>query len=102
MSDSNQSRAKELVDEWYHRWVNNQTNYDGLIDLVAQALSSPAPVWSSDKPTVTGKYWWRQWPLDTPEILTVGYGFGNWPGHLRVEILADMSGQWSGPLEVPK
>ena len=75
-----------------------------LEQAVWEADQAAQPVWTTDKPTVAGWYWWRQGGCDR-----VRYVHAVRDNLLRVEApdgwFEDMhfvDGEWAGPLPLPK
>src|ERR1700742_3207035 len=64
-------------------------------------------IWSTEKPTVQGWYWYRKNEQEQSRIVNVYSSFGEpftvtFTGNDRVFELASLSGQWAGPIPMPK
>ena len=62
--------------------------------------------WATDPPAVPGVYWWRFSPNGPARVGQVRAGPGgalgvSWPGHDGPTPVAEMSGQWWGPVAPP-
>jgi hypothetical protein len=97
-----------------------RATYEILVRELALALSSPAPGWSSERPTVPGWYWWKRSGL-APEIVMIMRGDFNDLGPKKCGLymfgfisdeagittgfcflLTTCGGEWSGPLTPPQ
>lgn len=62
-------------------------------------------IWTLDKPTVNGWYWYRKDEHGIHVLMSVRPSEGTikvvWPSG-RVDRVTDLPGEWSGPLDSPK
>lgn len=75
-------------------------------DLRKLAQSLQPPVWSGAAPTVEGWYWWREEPGPSADVVCVSKANGEvdlwvFSDSEVPRRLADMSGQWCGPIPKP-
>lgn len=107
MTHSNQARARAIVARLNDDFdKENNVTILALVKYIEEILdeaASPAPVWSNEKPTVPGWYWWRP-PIRTRELRQAvvqieADGYCLQEG----EYVANIGGQWSSlPLEPPQ
>ena len=68
-----------------------------------RALQAAQPVWSKERPTVAGQYWFRE-PSVAPYVVQIGSdGHGIWIWwECKWQPLDDWTGEWAGPLPLPR
>jgi hypothetical protein len=76
--------------------------------VVEYELSRMLPVWSEERPTCPGWYWYKAPGIGEPRLVNVDHG------RIDAKLMADLGppnnlvdvnrikGQWAGPLEAPR
>lgn len=112
MSDQAQ-RAKAVVKQFSDErfksgeFMNNELSTGRLESLITAALidaASPVLVWSTEKPTVPGAYWWRAGAhVHNPKCMHV-VALSLWNGKLVNSYTLDTpdEGEYAGPLHPPQ
>ena len=108
MTDKQAKRAKALLEQLYFYAPDYWTGADdaagraerdgfrqGDIDIIASALASPVPVWTKERPTVPGWYWWKR-KFHELSIHQVS------KGDYFIWVPKNDPGEWAGPIQPPQ
>ena len=57
--------------------------------------------WVKEKPTTDGYYWFRRYQYGHNSVCTVRKGVARWAFELESVPLAELDGEWWGPLREP-
>ena len=90
------------------RHLLGQHSADQVLQVMERELSHMLPVWSAERPTCAGWYWYQPPGIAEPRLINVDNG------RIDTKLMADLGppnnlvdvnripGQWAGPIEPPK
>jgi len=101
--------AQEIAPPGTPLATDGMISFGKLREVVEAAIAQAAqPVWSTEKPTVAGWYWWRNKQLKyeedmEPRIVEVRLYAGDLAiGNCRLAQSSFLKGEWAGPLPLPR
>ena len=105
------ARAQEILDALPTSAYNAMClaeKEETMLQYIAALAQVAQPVWSTNKPTVAGWYWWRNKQLKyeedmEPRIVEVRLYAGDLAiGNCRLAQSSFLKGEWAGPLPLPR
>ena len=111
-TDYDALRAKLAESEQAHDVIRKLCEREGVhhpeaaINRLKQQLAEtggPAMIWTTEKPTKPGWYWWRgpMWGKEITRVLEVDSDDAGAFYVRREYYVNDLTGHWAGPLEPP-